>query len=263
MIDNHSFSTLLSKSPKDAKARLLSCGGAHGSLILKAPLSRNRGFRLTNCDFGNHLSLLLGSTNVSIPNESCKHCNKLMGDNGTGYHCQICKYGDLGPVARHNEIRDIVYNYAQKAVLYPRKEVPLNTATKKTPGDIYFAVGASGKPTAFDFTLVHPWSVRVIDGSSVTVGYAAKEAERRKNTKYLDDCASHGVKFIPVGIESFGYFSDSLIDLIQWIATGIANRTGTARSIIITEIRRKILFAILRSYSGAIQSRVGNRTVGF
>ena len=209
VIDNKSLSTLLSKSSKDAKARILSCAGSHGAYIFKAPLSKNRGFRLTNPDFCNFVSLLLGSTNVCAKNETCRHCTKLMNDGGTGYHCQICKTGNFGPVARHNEQRDILHNFAQKAIYYPRKEVPINTNTKKTPGDLYFSVGIRGKPVAYDITVVHPLSDRVLDGSCATAGYAAKEAERRKNVKYADFCAQHNVKFIPVAVEAFGHFSES------------------------------------------------------
>ena len=260
-IDNKNLQTLLSKSTKEAKARLRSCAGPQASYVIKAPLSKNRGFKLKNPEFCLWLLTRLGSTNINDPSQKCR-CGAIMNDKGTGYHCHICKEGEFGPVARHNEVRDVLYFYAQKAILYPRKEVPITTNTKKTPGDLYFVTGPAGKPVAYDITVVHPQSVRVLDGAAVKDGYAMEEASRRKNLKYVDLCQKHNVSFIPIPFEAFGRFSDSAASLISWIATGISNRTGSSRSSIIAEIGRKISFCLIRSYSGAIQSRCSSYLVG-
>lgn len=256
VIDNKHLSNLLStRSTKEFRARLRSCSGPQGALVLKAPLAKNRGFKLTNTEFCIWLLTRLGSTNIYEASEPCRNCSKLMSDHGTGYHAAICKSGDYGPVARHNAVRDVLHGYAQKAVYYPRKEVPINTNTKKTPGDLYFEVGPSTTKTAYDITVVHPLSVRVLDGAALQDGYSVVEAERRKKIKYLDECQKHNVKFIPLGIEAFGRFSDNTNDFIQWVATGISNRNGSSRGSIIAEIRRKILFTLIRHYAGAVQCR--------
>ncbi len=253
-IDNKNFESILSKSTKDTKARLRSCCGPQASYVFKAPLSKNRGFRLNNPDFCIWLLTRLGSKNINNPQETCR-CGSIMADGGTGYHCQICKSGDFGPVARHNDVRDVLHHYAQKAIYYARKEVPITTDTKKTPGDLYFKVGPAGKPIAYDITVVHPLSTRVIDGACNRDGYAMIEAERRKIMKYKDLCEKHSTSFVPIAFEAFGRFADSTNNLISWLATGVSNRTGASRSSIITEIGRKISFSLIRSYSGAIQSR--------
>ena len=259
-IDKHAFDRFISKSTQDICARVHSCGGPSGSLILKAPLGKGRGFRLSSQEFSIFISLRLGlDISQTFPKERCDTCKNGTELDPKGYHCLICRTGPFGPVQRHNEFRDVLLHFCSKAILNPKPEVPLHSATKKTPSDIYLPHGNGGKPTALDITVVHPLASLIIGGAAKTPGYANIEACKKKNQKHLDDCTKQGLCFIPLSVEVFGRFSEQLDRIISFVATGISNRTGSTRSSVITDMNRKLLFSLIRSSTRAIQTRVPSR----
>ena len=258
-LDNISYFKILSKLKKEARARFLSCCGPQGSFVFKAPLGKARGFRATNVEFCCYLSLRLGLENIAQDGEKCIECHQKLEKDG--YHTMICKTGKYGPVQRHDEQRDVVYDYLVKAMAKPKKELRVHSATKKTPSDIYLPAGCDGKKTSLDFTIIHPQATKFIDGASKFENYAIDIAEKKKCSKYSQDCANEGVNFVPMAMEIYGKTSAKMKSMIEWISTGVGNRTGASRSTVIKEINRKMQFHLLRSISRAIQSRVPSRRI--
>lgn len=238
-----------------AQARYLSTIGKQGPLILCAPLGIPRGFRLSNQEFLTFLKLRIGLDVCT--SDKCRHCpsklNTKLDTKGT--HILMCKWGDFGPVHRHDDLKNILFSYCQKALFNPRLEVPLKSGTKKAPADIYLPSGSNGKPAAIDITIAHPLAVQVVEKAAQQPGHAASVAEKKKMLKYEDSCKKENIKFVPTAFEVFGHMSENTINFIEKIGTAIANRTNTKKNKIITEIIRKLQFSLIRSSNMAIASR--------
>ena len=238
-------------------ARVYSCSGPHGSLVLNAPLPKIRGFRLSPQEFCSFLSFRIGSKIVG-PNEKCRHCNALI--DFDGYHIGTCKTGDYGPTQRHNEIRDVLFKFCQKAILSPKLEAITNTTTNRKPADIYIPNGDHGRAIAIDVTIVHPQRPKYASGAAAAPDFANSEAEKLKLNKHDADCQRENIKFVPIAMEFFGRLSPAFIDLTEKIATAIVNRTGSKRSSCIAEIQRSVHYAFIRSMNAAANTRIPSRT---
>ena len=255
-IDNLSRKILIHNANESDRARILSSSGNQISLILTAPLGTARGFRLTNQEFQTYIQHLLG-TDVTNNKDRCRHCQKDL--DTKGYHCLVCKKGDAGPIARHNAIRNIIFNYCQKAIFNPRLEIPIMSGSKQTPADIYLPNGANGKPVAIDVTISHPQAKKVVKNAADETGYANKMAAIGKVDKHQAVCQKEGIKFVPFAIEIFGTISQLGTDLIEQIATAISNRISSKKSNVLNELLRKIQFSLVRSINAAISSRSPGR----
>lgn len=255
-IDKQSHKILLFNSSEKDKARLLSTAGNQMSLILNADLGIPRGFRLNNQEFQTFIQHNLGM-NISNSNEKCRHCYVDL--DTKGFHCLTCKRGEYGPIQRHNAVRNILFKFCQKAVLNPRLEVPLRSGSKLTPADIFIPIGDNGKPVALDITICHPQAVSVVKDAAGETGFANKIATSKKMKKHDVGCVKEGIKFIPFAMEIFGKLAPTARNIVEQIATAIANRTNSKKSTILDEIQRKILFCLVRGINGAITSRSPGR----
>lgn len=254
-IDKSLLAKLKFNSSVGSCARINSSMGNHGGLVLNAPLSKHRGFRLTKQEFISFVSLRLGLPLTD--HQKCSVCRSEM--DRQGIHCLLCKFGPTGPVHRHNEIRDCIFKFCNRALFSASKEVFTGEASNKTGADVLVQNFSDGKPTAFDITIVHPLSKAAINGAAKELGFATKLANKKKIAKHKEDCLKKGFDFLPLSLETFGFFSSNLISVIDRISTSIANRENAPRTEIKHEISRKILFSLVRSSSIAISRRAGGR----
>jgi hypothetical protein len=108
-------------------------------------------------------------------------------------------------IARHNHIRDFLFNCARRALYNPLKE-PLHLLSDLSrPADVAIPNYAQGKILACDVAVIDPLQQAVVQQSSMTTGAAAeKYANIVKNTKYSVLAREAGVLFKPIVVESLG-----------------------------------------------------------
>ena len=93
--------------------------------------------------------------NLNTTNQGkCPACGKE--SDALGDHGLVCGYGGER-IARHNSLRDSLYDTAQAAGLAPKKEVrALLPGTDHRAADILIPQWEAGKDTALDVTVIHP-----------------------------------------------------------------------------------------------------------
>ena len=66
----------------------------------------------------------------------------------------------------------------------------------------------SGKPAAFDLTVVSPLNSKTLIEAGATGGSAAGNAEARKHTANDQKCRELGWVCVPLAVESYGCWSE-------------------------------------------------------
>ena len=108
-------------------------------------------------------------------------------------------------IARHNLIRDVLYNTCISAALGPtREERALLPGTEAKPADILLPGWSGGKDTALDVTVVNPLHTKYINQSAVVSGHALRKAYERKMTRHGDSCKEAGMVFRPLPMDTLG-----------------------------------------------------------
>ena len=260
-IDIVDFRSLMANSSQSSQARIHSCSGPHGSVLINAPLAPIRGFRLTSQEFSFFISTRLGLSNISSNGEKCRLCAKPM--DTFGYHVANCRSGDYSVIHRHNAIRNLFFTLCQRAAYNPKLEIVCaNTKVDKlTPADIFIPVGPGSQPIAVDVAVVHPQSVKIVDQASKSPDAANLAAENRKNSKYLEVCNDSSIQFKPLAIEFYGRLSPNALSFVAKLSTAIANRFGGSVSTVSRDIQTKIMITLTKISARAVLERVQNRLV--
>ena len=93
----------------------------------------------------------------------------------------LCRVGGEERIARHNLIRDVLYNACSSAALGPtREDRALLPGTEAKPADILLPGWSGGKDTALDITVVNPLQTQFINQSAAVAGHALRKAYERK-----------------------------------------------------------------------------------
>ena len=108
-------------------------------------------------------------------------------------------------IARHNLLRDALYQTAVAASLAPVKEGRFLLPGKDArPADLLIPRWAGGKDACLDVTVVSPLQRAMVAGAAATDGYALTKAFDRKVAKAAEDCRQAGLAFIPLAADTFG-----------------------------------------------------------
>ena len=120
-------------------------------------------------------------------------------------------------IARHNAIRDVLFNAAQSAALAPTKEAPsLVSGSSMRPADILLN-WCCGRPATLDVSVISPLQQLTLDEAASSSGHALRVGVRRKLTSNLPACRSAGVDFLPIVVETLGGWYPDAITTIKSI----------------------------------------------
>jgi hypothetical protein len=109
-------------------------------------------------------------------------------------------------------------------------------------GGVYVPVGDDVMAVAYDVTVVSPESS--LSSSSRSFGFAADTAERRK--AIANNCASQGIKFIPLAQETLGGWSTQAGMTLSLLADRIADRKELQRATCNSGLFRELCIATQR-----------------
>ena len=122
-----------------------------------------------------------------------------MGDHSLG----CGKSGDR--IARHNMLRDVIFETASSADLGPiREERHLLPGTIARPGDVVIRRWSDGKDGAIDVTVTSPLASSNVAGAEAQAGASLAKACQRKVGDTADACQREGLVFLPFAMETLG-----------------------------------------------------------
>ena len=144
-----------------------------------------------------------------------------MGDHALG----CSKTGDR--IARHNLLRDVVFEAAASADLGPSKEEPhLLPGSVARPGDILIRRWSNGKDAALDVTVTSPLAPSNVLGASREAGKSLTKAYERKMRDTAEACRTQGLLFLPIAIETLGGFHSVALGQVRQLGQALARKKG-------------------------------------
>ena len=129
-------------------------------------------------------------------------------------------------IARHNQLRDAIFQVAQTANLAPLKEtLALLPSTDSLPTDILIPHFSSGPFTAYDVTVINPLRRDCIEGSVENPGYRVQQAYKTKWNSYGPACEREGMNFVPLPVDVFGAWHEVAIKHLKKLGVTLARAT--------------------------------------
>ena len=130
-------------------------------------------------------------------------------------------------IARHNHLRDALYDMAVSAGLAPTKEGRfLLPGDDRRPADVFIPHWAGGRDAALDVTVVNPLQAATVAGAATTPGHALTYAYDRKIRGAEEDCRRQGIAFLPLAVESLGGWHGGAEREVKKITSALARHTG-------------------------------------
>ena len=137
--------------------------------------------------------------------------------------------GDGDRIARHNAIRDVLFNAAQSAALAPTKEAPnIVPGSSACPADILLPYWCRGRPAALDFSVVSLLQRLTLADAASTQGHALRVGVRRK----LTSNRAAGVDFSPIVVETLGSWCPDAVATIRSIGRALGQRLNSTDPLI-------------------------------
>ena len=223
-IDEAVYDHLISTAPDTrSRALVLSSSLPHAGDWLNVIPSAALDLRIHHQEFRYSLKYWLGVPLYGNTYQ-CPECGRnadTMGDHQVG-----C--GGIGDrIARHNNIRDVLFNAAQSADLGPRKEalgvVPNSSAR---PADILLHNWCGGRQAALDVTVISSLQQLTVSEAAVTPGYALEVGTRRKFAANVPSCRVAGIECVPMVVEALGGWPPDSISTIRRIGDILGQRVN-------------------------------------
>ena len=229
-VDNHQQQLLLQQLQEGEvreRARLASVSLPHaGDWLVVAPLAA-LGLHLRPAEFVLVVKYRLGLAvfDQAGPCPACLRPSDVLGD-----HAMCCGTGGER-IARHNHLRDAVFDTAAAAGLGPVKEGRfLLPGCDRRPADVLLPNWAQGRDAALDVTVVTPLQQETLAQAATTPGHALTFAYERKIRGAEEACRRQGIAFIPLAAESFGGWHGAGEREVRKLGAALARHTGQDES---------------------------------
>ena len=234
------------------KARLASLGLAHAGDWLNVIPSPILGLHVRPQEFRYFVLYRLGAP-VYPPNGPCPACTKpsdMFGD-----HAIICgSHGER--IARHNQLRDAIYQVAASSNLAPRKEEnALLPGTSARPADVLIPHWSGGRDTALEVTVVSPLLTDMVDQSVTTPCHTLTVAFNNKCRDYLAACEAGGISFIPLPVETLGAWHKQAAEQLRKLARAQARSTGREEEECIRHLFQRLGVLLVKGNAALLLNR--------
>ena len=251
---NQSFlSNLLAEEGDDREiARMSSLGLPHAGGFLSVVPSPPLGLHLRSAEFIPVIKYRLGIPVYSSegPCPACNAISDCMGDHALG----CSKTGDR--IARHNLVRDVVFEAAASADLAPSKEEPhLLPGSAARPGDILIRRWYNGKDAAIDVTVTSPLSPSNVLGAAREAGKALTKAFDRKMRDTAEACRTQGLQFFPLAVETLGGFHSVACGQVKQLGQALARKKGCDEREPTSQLFSRISITLMRGNALMLSSR--------
>ena len=168
-------------------------------------------------------------------------------------HAGTCAAGGESTL-RHNAVRNLLCTWTDRAGLQPEKEkaevlLPQRPEdaglARRRPADIYLPA-FRGTPTALDLavTACQPSESLAEAGRVACAAVAAYARAKESHLHTADVCASQGVKFQPMVLESTGAWEASASRVLWDMARAVATREGEAAEMLHGQMLQELCVAV-------------------
>jgi hypothetical protein len=174
-----------------------------------------------------------------------------------GFHAIVCATGSLR-IAKHNHLRDAIFDAAQQAHLGPLKEPDgLLPGSDDRPGDIVLPFWDNGRDVCLDVCVVSPQQVALVQQAAREGGgdVAVKHAFKAKMRKYEDRCAAEGLSFLPLAVDSYGGWHARSLEALTKLGRQVARVVGKREDEAVMQLRQRAAVLHVRDSVEMIRSR--------
>ena len=181
---------------------------------------------------------------------ACPHQSDRRGD-----HAISCGY-EGERIARHDHLRNALYQTCSQACLGPTREVrDLVAGTEARPADLFLPNWTAGQDTALDITVVNPLQISMVQQAAVTPGYALTKSFERKVAKHGESCQQAGVCFTPLPFETLGGWHDSTVCEVKKIASSLSRHTGSSEGETIKHVIQRLSILLIKGNAALLLNR--------
>ena len=235
------------------RARLASLTVAHsGDWLNVAPLAA-LGLHLRSAEFVLVAKYRLGLPvfDTAGPCPACLKQSDILGD-----HAMNCGTGGER-IARHNHLRDAIFETASQAGLGPVKEGRfLLPGVDRRPADVLLPNWAAGKDVALDLTVINPLQEATVGEAANTPGHALTFAFQRKVRQVEEECRRVGISFLPLASESLGGWHEIASKEVRKLGSALSRHTGQEESEVIGHLWGRLGILLQRGNAAILENRV-------
>ena len=142
-------------------------------------------------------------------------------------------------IARHDQLRDVLFEAASSAALAPIREAPhLLPGSVARPGDLLIRRWVDGK-----------------DGAIAAAGGALEKAFKRKVEGAAQACQEQGISFLPVAVETLGGFHKVAVEQTKRIGAALSRHQGIEENIATKQLFQRMSLTLMRGNAAMIMSR--------
>ena len=218
-------------------ARLSSLGLKYACSWLSVVPSPALGLHLRPAEFVPMLRYRLG-VQVYSSEGLCSACGK--SSDKMGDHALACARRE-DRIARHNLLRDLIFEAASSASLAPAKEERhLLPGTAARPGDVFIRRWADGKDAALDVTVTSSLASSNIAAAAARPGGALDKAYDRKMHDTADACREQGLVFYPIAFEALGGVHQVAVTQLKRLGATLARHTGSDEREVVSQLLQRI-----------------------
>ena len=236
---------LLSQEEEREQARLRCLARAGAGDWLSAFPSKSLGLHLRRMEFVTAARYRLGlpvfQVEADCPMPRCVRRSDRLGD-----HAISCGIGGER-IARHNHVRDALFQTAVTAGLGPVREPDgLLPDSDDRPADLLIPFWSGGRDVALDFTVVNPLRADLVSKASEDASSAVQHAHELKSKKYEERCAAEGFTFLPMAVDTFGGWHPTALDIIIKLGRQLARNVGKLDEEVVAHLRQRLGILLVR-----------------
>ena len=159
-------------------------------------------------------------------------------------------------IARHNLLRDVLFETVASADLGPIKEEKyLLPGTIARPGDVTIRRWSNGKDEAIDVTVTSPLCPSNVVEAAAEAGAALAKAYNRKMKDTAEACRREGIAFLPFAMETLGGLHPGAIATARQLAAALARCKGVAESVVTSQLFGRLSLTLMRANAVMISTR--------
>eukprot|EP00731_Ephydatia_muelleri_P011926 Em0006g820a len=254
-IENCQFHALYNSGSLANRARLLSISSAHASSWLQVVPSPRQGCDMATSEMQWGIKWWLGLP-LTPELGVCAYCPDKALD---AHHAVTCKFGG-DVVARHNALRNAIFDFCKRALLNPKLEAGAGLGHERRltrPADILIPSWSNGdKPAAIDVSITSPLKSNILSEAGVVAGAAARQTEERKHTCNDTICSELGWKCVPLVVETFGAWGRTAGQFFGELASRLAAQSHSSKTTMLNNIYGRLSLILVRANARAFNARL-------